>query len=124
MYQLMLNLVSNGLKFRGEQPPLIRVEALPVTEELMRTLALPGSDYTLIRVSDNGIGFDPKYADTIFGIFQRLHGQGRYEGTGIGLSIVKKIVENHRGAVLAEGLPGQGATFTLVLPTARLETSP
>ena len=65
---------------------------------------------------DNGIGFDQKYTDRIFQVFQRLHGRSQYEGTGIGLAIVQKVVENHGGAVTASSQQGQGAVFTIYLP--------
>ncbi|HLP18661.1 MAG TPA: ATP-binding protein, partial [Chitinophagales bacterium] len=75
-------------------------------------------DYCQITVEDNGIGFEPEYSEKIFGLFQRLHGRSEYAGTGIGLAIVKKIVENHRGIVLAKGKQGQGATFEIFIPMA------
>jgi light-regulated signal transduction histidine kinase (bacteriophytochrome) len=67
-------------------------------------------------VEDNGIGFDVKYIDRIFTIFQRLHGRGEYEGTGIGLALCQKIAERHGGAITATSRPGQGSTFTVTLP--------
>jgi light-regulated signal transduction histidine kinase (bacteriophytochrome) len=69
-----------------------------------------------VKVADNGIGFDMKYADRIFGIFQRLHGRGEYEGTGIGLATCRKIAERHGGRIIVESAPGRGAKFTIVLP--------
>ena len=72
----------------------------------------------MISVEDNGIGFDEKYAERIFGTFQRLHGRSEYEGTGIGLSIARKIAWRHNGDISATGTPGQGATFRLTLPLA------
>ena len=67
-------------------------------------------------MADNGIGFDEKYLDRVFTIFQRLHGRGVYEGTGIGLAICRKIVERHGGTITARSKPGEGATFIVTLP--------
>lgn len=72
--------------------------------------------YHTITVSDNGIGFDPSYAEKIFVLFNRLHSKGTYSGTGIGLSICKKIMTNHNGFIQAEGTLNEGATFTVYLP--------
>ena len=72
--------------------------------------------YVKVSISDNGIGFDPIYSDKIFQVFQRLHGKAEYQGSGIGLAICKKAMENHNGRIYAEGLPGQGAIFTLIFP--------
>ncbi|MBC7252334.1 MAG: PAS domain-containing sensor histidine kinase, partial [Anaerolineae bacterium] len=74
-----------------------------------------------IMVEDNGIGFDEKYVDRIFQVFQRLHGRGEYEGTGIGLATCRKIVERHGGSITARSMPGQGATFIVTLPTVQAE---
>jgi light-regulated signal transduction histidine kinase (bacteriophytochrome) len=108
MRQLMQNLISNALKFRREGvEPLVRVEA--VAE----------GDWMTLTVTDNGIGFDPQYRTRIFRVFERLHGRGTYPGTGIGLALCRKIAERHGGTVVADGVPGQGATFTVTLQTAR-----
>ncbi len=72
--------------------------------------------YHHLTVTDNGIGFDPQYKERIFQVFQRLHGKEEYEGTGIGLSIVKKIVDNHHGIITAESELGKGATFHVFIP--------
>ncbi|AFY77830.1 PAS domain S-box [Pleurocapsa sp. PCC 7327] len=106
MRQLFQNLLSNALKFRRQEEPLIvRVFGERLTGDRCR-----------ISVSDNGIGFDEKYRDRIFQVFQRLHGRNEYEGTGIGLAICAKIVARHRGFIEAKSTPGQGATFIVTLP--------
>ena len=74
--------------------------------------------YCRISVSDNGIGFDQQYSDKIFEVFQRLHGKAEYDGTGIGLAIVKKIVENHHGIITARGELNNGATFDIYIPVS------
>ncbi|RRB06458.1 sensor histidine kinase [Larkinella rosea] len=116
--QLFGNLLSNALKFRRQgHPPVIsatarQVEALPADVEVRRE----ASAYHLIEVRDNGIGFDDKYTDRIFQVFQRLHNRSQYPGTGIGLAICEKVVANHGGAITAISEPGQGATFQVFLP--------
>lgn len=121
MRQLFLNLVSNALKFsRVDILPKIVIrselvagkEVPPTTSEL----AIPGKIYHKISVADNGIGFNPEYRERVFQVFQRLHGRNEYEGTGIGLAICRKIVENHQGFISAEGQEGKGATFYVYLP--------
>lgn len=107
MRQLLQNLLSNALKFRREDAaPAISIEA-SVDKEARRCE---------IRVRDNGIGFEEKYADKIFNLFQRLHGRGKYEGTGLGLAICRKIAERHGGTISAQSTPGQGSAFTIRLP--------
>jgi len=108
MRQLFQNLIGNALKFHREGvAPVVRVWSEP----------LNGSeDQYRIIVEDNGIGFDEKYADRLFQVFQRLHGRSEYEGTGIGLATCRKIVERHGGNITARSEPGQGATFMLTLP--------
>ncbi|MBC8152284.1 MAG: PAS domain-containing protein [Bacteroidetes bacterium] len=118
MHQLFQNLVSNALKFNTNPVPRIRIERTPLTEDLMRTFLLPTPNYVVIAVMDNGIGFDQKYADKVFVMFQRLHGRSQYAGTGIGLTIVKKIIDGHHGFIDVQSGLGQGTTFRVVLPMA------
>ena len=118
MRQLLMNLVGNALKFTRENiQARIKIEALMV-DPSPNTADMPGmrGPYCRITVADNGIGFDSKYKEKIFEVFQRLHGRDEYAGTGIGLSIVKKIVDNHRGIITASSIPGEGARFEILLP--------
>lgn len=118
--QLLNNLIGNSLKFsKAEESPLIVVQSTIAPSSKFNISRLEkDKDYCLMKVSDNGIGFDPNYDEKIFGLFQRLHGKSEYAGTGIGLAIVKKIVENHGGIISAKGEPGMGATFDIYLPVA------
>ena len=112
--QLVQNLLANALKFRSpDRAPLVRISAEPT-----RIGDAPGWQLTF---ADNGIGFEPRYAERIFGPFQRLHGRQEYEGTGIGLAIVRRIIERHRGTIQAEGRPGEGAAFILRIPERQPE---
>lgn len=107
--QLFQNLLSNALKFRAPgRAPVVEVGA-------ERVQGVDGPAW-ILRFSDNGIGFEPRYAEKVFGPFQRLHGRQEYPGTGIGLAIVRRIVERHRGTIHAEGRPGEGATFVIQFP--------
>lgn len=117
--QLFQNLLSNALKFsKSEVSPLVVVRHRTVRgTETPAVLKLhPESVYHEISVADNGIGFEQQYADRIFEAFQRLHGRSEYAGTGIGLAIVKKVVENHHGALSVGSQPGEGSTFRVYLP--------
>lgn len=116
--QLFLNLINNSLKFsRPEVAPVISIKGKVLTTQEADQLSLPKTGkYLRITLEDNGIGFENVYAEKMFQMFQRLHGRVDYEGTGIGLAICKKIVENHNGTISASGVPGQGATFTIILP--------
>jgi PAS domain S-box-containing protein len=116
--QLFQNLLSNSLKFtREDTPPVISItHRYLAPEELAGYQLQKAPKYLELKFEDNGIGFEDEYAGKIFAIFQRLHGRSEYEGTGIGLAICKKIVEHHGGIISAAGVPGQGATFTIILP--------
>jgi signal transduction histidine kinase len=128
MRQLFQNLLTNALKFsRSDIPPEIdiRCEIIDSPSANGSHQASSDSGYCRIEIEDNGIGFEENYLDRIFTIFQRLHSTEQYEGTGIGLAIVKKIVENHHGLIDARSVPGKGSTFIIVLPLqqALTETS-
>lgn len=116
--QLFQNLISNSLKFvSNDRKPKITISHKPAKHIELQQFHLPqGRNYIRIDIADNGIGFENEFASKIFTIFQRLHGKAEYEGTGIGLAICKKIVENHEGIIFAEGKPGAGATFSVILP--------
>ena len=109
MRQVWANLVSNALKYSAKRDdPRVIITGRPA-----------GDEY-IFDVQDNGAGFDPAYADRLFGVFQRLHSSREFEGNGVGLAIVRRIVERHGGRVWAEGSPGAGATFHFSLPTRRI----
>jgi PAS domain S-box-containing protein len=117
MQQLMLNLLTNALKFhKPTEPPVVTVRAATLESIPGIPPETPAQMAVRIEVTDHGIGFDQTYRERIFQVFQRLHGRGSYEGTGIGLAIVRKIVERHGGTVTAESAPGAGATFRVILP--------
>ncbi|MGK2860910.1 MAG: PAS domain-containing sensor histidine kinase, partial [Chitinophagaceae bacterium] len=116
--QLLHNLIGNSLKFSNpNHPPLIQIKCeIAKGMKLNNEKLSPQNKYCHITVSDNGIGFEEQYNERIFEVFQRLHGKNEYNGTGIGLSIVKKIVENHHGIVTAKGKLNKGATFEIYIP--------
>jgi signal transduction histidine kinase len=106
MRQLFQNLIANALKFHRENiPPVVGITSAPAAQ-----------GFWTITVEDNGIGFDPKYLDRIFKPFERLHGRGEYEGSGMGLAICKKIVTRHGGSISAASEPQKGARFIVSLP--------
>ncbi|HEX8437443.1 PAS domain-containing sensor histidine kinase [Archangium sp.] len=110
MRQLLQNLLSNALKFRRDDvAPSISISGT----------VDPDGRYCELKVEDNGIGFEEKYLDRIFNVFQRLHGRGKYEGTGIGLAICRRIAERHGGSISARSTPGQGSTFIVRLPRSQ-----
>ena len=112
MRQLLQNLIGNALKFRRpEVPPVVKVEA-----QIIPDPDTPGKKLCRLTVSDNCIGFDEKYLDRIFQVFQRLHTRNEYEGTGMGLAIVRKIALYHGGDITAKSKPGEGSAFILTVP--------
>jgi len=118
LQQLFSNLLSNSLKYSKENvAPIIDIgysEIIAKTETILKEKTL--KKYYKINFTDNGIGFEQEYAEKIFLLFNRLHGKTEYQGTGVGLAICKKIVENHKGYIFAFGEPGKGATFSIYLP--------
>lgn len=135
MGQLFQNLLSNALKFRKEEvSPMITITCTNVDAEEIKSSDAKGNgsptengfplqrgreQFVRIEFKDNGIGFEEAYAERIFEIFQRLHSSKTFEGTGIGLAICKKIVDNHHGLISASSTPGEGATFTIYLPLSQ-----
>ncbi len=117
MHQLFSNLISNAIKFCKEAPR-INIKASIVTGDKITAdhTIIPKGKFVQLSFADNGIGFDPKYKDQIFTLFQRLHGKHEFTGTGIGLSITKKITEYHKGFISADSKPGEGTVFTVWLP--------
>jgi light-regulated signal transduction histidine kinase (bacteriophytochrome) len=109
MRQVWTNLVSNALKYSAKRD-----------EPRVIIAGRPAGDEYVFDVQDNGAGFDPAYAERLFGVFQRLHSSREFEGNGVGLAIVRRIVERHGGRVWAEGSPGAGATFHFSLPIRRI----
>jgi signal transduction histidine kinase len=109
LQQLFQNLISNALKYsKADTAPQIHISASEVLEH--------GRQYHLIEIKDNGIGFEQEYGEKIFQMFTRLHGKAEYSGTGVGLSIVKKVVENHHGFIEVESAVGEGSVFKIYLP--------
>lgn len=110
--QLFQNIISNALKFSKQNvPPVINIDSQKIEKN--------GEQHCSIIISDNGIGFNEMYKDKIFTMFQRLHTRDAFEGTGIGLAIVKKIVDKHHGTISVNSHEGKGTTFTIVLPLHR-----
>jgi light-regulated signal transduction histidine kinase (bacteriophytochrome) len=116
--QLMHNLISNSLKFSNPQhAPHIKIKSrISKGSSFNNSQLQPEVNYCHLSITDNGIGFEPQFNDRIFEVFQRLHGVEKYKGTGIGLAIVKKIIDNHNGFITAEGALNKGATFDIYIP--------
>jgi signal transduction histidine kinase len=133
-HQVMQNLIDNALKFSNpaKAPHIIIKSELATGDEFNKKQPdllsdqtdhptgklSPETNYCHISVTDNGIGFDPQYKGRVFELFQRLHGKEAYHGTGIGLAIVKKIIENHNGTITATGELNKGSTFDIYIPAA------
>jgi len=119
--QIMYNLISNALKFStpDQYPHIIVTSRIANGIELNEPKLQSSTCYCHISVSDNGIGFDPQYAEFIFDVFHRLHGDDQYTGTGIGLAIVKKVIDNHNGIITATGVLTKGAIFNIYLPVSQ-----
>lgn len=103
--QVWMNLIANAVKYSNKQE-----------HPLIETGSLTGTNETIFFVKDNGVGFDVKYKDKLFKVFQRLHSAAEFEGTGVGLAIIEKIITKHGGRVWAEAEPGKGACFYFSLP--------
>lgn len=118
--QLMQNLISNALKFsKTNIPPHITIACRNIKYVKKNMVKLPAEkDYCHISITDNGIGFEKEFSEKIFEVFQRLHGKEEYPGTGIGLSIVKKIVDNHNGIITATSELDKGTTFDIFIPSS------
>lgn len=126
MNQLLYNLLGNALKFSNDsEKPVIHISSRILTDEEAGEFPTLNKawEYREIIVSDNGIGFDQQFAKQVFVIFQRLHSDGRFEGTGIGLALCKKIVEHHNGEIFAISKEGEGSAFHIILPVKRIYES-
>ena len=127
MHQLFYGILHNAVKFsRPEVPSVIQIKARKLTKAALESHPDLAQEllYYEITVEDNGIGFDQQYAQQIFTMFQRLSAGGDYPGTGIGLAICQKIVHTHNGAILAEGIEGEGATIRMILPVLQPKKLP
>ena len=118
--QVFQNIISNAIKFsKPGIAPEMKIWSDFTNQKSAESKAAGMGDYCRIYIEDNGIGFNEQYLDKIFTMFQRLHGRSEYQGTGIGLSIVKKIIEKHNGLVTARSRENKGTTFILVLPVSQ-----
>ena len=118
--QVFQNIISNALKFAiADVAPVIEIKSRRVSEKTFNSIEDADGPYWLISIRDNGIGFDEKYVQNIFSLFERLNSKDKYEGTGIGLAIAKKIIEKHNGIITAVSKPGEGAEFQMILPVTQ-----
>jgi PAS domain S-box-containing protein len=137
MRQLLLNLIGNSLKFQPPgATPVVKIQARIIGREsatdttFIKQLSASGErayaseQFCEISVQDNGIGFDEKYMDKIFAVFQRLHGRNEYEGTGVGLAVCRRITDRHHGTIIAKSKLGQGTTFIVTLPVTQPKPPP
>jgi signal transduction histidine kinase len=126
MNQLFYNLLSNALKFSNpDDKPVITISSKKLDiEEVLKHIVRPDGrcQYFQITFADNGIGFEVKYAEQIFEVFKRLHSNGMFPGSGIGLALCRRIVTNHKGYLYAESVLGKGAAFHIILPDKSIES--
>jgi PAS domain S-box-containing protein len=118
MRQLLQNLIGNALKFQSpDNHPVVKISAQILKSPFASTLEEdPYAEQCELTIQDNGIGFDEKYLDKIFAVFQRLHGRNEFEGTGVGLAVCRRITDRHGGTITAKSKPGEGAAFTIAVP--------
>ncbi len=116
IHQLFQNIISNGIKFNDQPSPLIRIHGKILAKDEAPVDSLIARSWCRIFIEDNGIGFNEKYAETIFTPFQRLHNHHQYKGAGIGLAICRKVIERHGGTITVKSTPGTGTTFIITLP--------
>ena len=115
--QVFQNIISNALKFaRPSKPPVIKISSTRITEKSFDSKEDQNGGFYLIHIKDNGIGFNEKYVQNIFYLFERLNSKDSYEGTGIGLAIAKKIIDKHQGLITATSKVDEGSTFSIILP--------
>ncbi|WP_243751645.1 sensor histidine kinase [Niastella caeni] len=119
--QVFQNLISNALKFsKNDMPPVIEIRSKWLADKSFTSSEQETGPFCLLTISDNGIGFDEKYATIVFSLFQRLHPKDSFEGTGIGLAITKKIIEKHHGLIQVKSAVGVGTQFMIILPLKQI----